>query len=120
MFNYKDLNQENYKIILNSCLFDEKWYIDTYFNNSVDENFDAIVHFLINGVFENYNPNPLFDTKILCCKFDLATSVNYDISQGYNSSLFVNGNSVHPNEAGCLKMYQRVKIDCPELFDSLI
>ena len=62
----------------------------------------------------------LFDTKILCCKFDLATSVNYDISQGYNSSLFVNGNSVHPNEAGCLKMYQRVKIDCPELFDSLI
>lgn len=62
MYNYKDLNWENYKLILNSCLFDEKWYVGYYFNNSVDINFDPITHFLIKGVFENYNPNPLFNT----------------------------------------------------------
>lgn len=64
--NYNDLNYENYTLLKNSCLFDEKWYMDTYFNN--DENIDSIFHYLMKGVELGYNPNPLFDTSFYLTK----------------------------------------------------
>ena len=47
------------------------------------------------------------------CKFDRATSLNNDISQYYNSSLY--GDGVHPNKQGHEKMFDRFKTDVPYL-----
>ena len=47
------------------------------------------------------------------CKFDRATSLNNDIQQYYNSSLY--GDGVHPNKHGHEKMFDRFKIDLPYL-----
>lgn len=47
------------------------------------------------------------------CKFDIATSINNDITLYYDSSLF--GDNVHPNEKGHAKMYDRFKTDVPYL-----
>ena len=47
------------------------------------------------------------------CKFDIATSLNNDIQQYYNSSLY--GDGVHPNKHGHEKMFDRFKIDLPYL-----
>ena len=62
--NYKDVSYENYKLIVNSCLFDEKWYTESYFNDpNLDENFSPIFHYLIEGASKEYNPNPIFSTS---------------------------------------------------------
>ena len=61
-----------------------------------------------------------FKEKVLCCKFDIATSIGYDINNGYNPDLFKYGTSVHPNENGNIELYKRVKIDCPDLFDDIL
>ena len=47
------------------------------------------------------------------CKFDRATSLNNDINQYYNSSLY--GDGVHPNNQGHEKMFDRFKTDVPYL-----
>lgn len=47
-------------------------------------------------------------------KFDIATAVNNDINNGGDSALFTDG--IHPNYNGSLKMYNRIKVDKPELF----
>ncbi|MFA2694498.1 SGNH/GDSL hydrolase family protein [Bacillus mycoides] len=47
-------------------------------------------------------------------KFDIATAVNNDINNGGDSTLFADG--IHPNYNGSLKMFNRIKIDKPELF----
>lgn len=60
--NYKDLNHNNFKLIFNSCLFDEEWYIKKYFDD-FDINFDPIYHFLIEGVYKRFNPNQFFDVE---------------------------------------------------------
>lgn len=59
---YNDLNFENYKIILNSCLFDEEWYLNEYFKYE-QNTIDPIFHYLIEGVDLGFNPNPIFDTN---------------------------------------------------------
>ena len=67
--------------------------------------------------------NPLIDAAIadnadkgiLCCKFDVATALNFDPSQGQDMSLFVD--TAHPNADGYLRMLNQMKIDCPELFN---
>ena len=59
---YKDFTLENYKLIFNSCLFDKNWYINTYFKDLDDDNLNPISHFIIEGVYKNYNPNSIFDT----------------------------------------------------------
>ena len=50
-------------------------------------------------------------------RFDIATSLNYDVSAGPDTSLFYDG--VHPNAEGCEKMYNRLFVDVPQLIDSL-
>ena len=50
-------------------------------------------------------------------RFDIATSLNYDISAGQDTSLF--HDSVHPNAEGCKKMYNRLFVDVPQLIDTL-
>ena len=63
---YKDLNQNNYLLLRNSCLFDEKWYLENYLDN--DKSINPIFHFLIDGCELGCNPNPIFD-----CEFYLKT-----------------------------------------------
>lgn len=53
---------EDYKLILNSCLFDKNWYSENYFKDT--EKFqDPIYHYLIKGADLGYNPNPYFETR---------------------------------------------------------
>ena len=51
---------DDYKIILDSNKFDEEYYRVNY---NIDENVDAIYHYLLFGVDMNYNPSEEFDTK---------------------------------------------------------
>lgn len=51
---------ENYKTILESKEFDEKYYRDTY---GLDEDIDPIYHYLLIGSAKNYNPSKDFDTR---------------------------------------------------------
>ena len=50
-----------YRIIKNSGLFDEKWYVKKYELHLND--LDPIKHYLTIGAAEDFNPNPLFDVK---------------------------------------------------------
>lgn len=54
------------------------------------------------------------DYGISGARFDLATSVNND-GITFDASLFV-ADKVHPNDAGHLAMFNRVKLDVPEIF----
>lgn len=47
-------------------------------------------------------------------KFDIATAVNNDINNGGDIALLTDG--IHPNYNGSLKMFNRIKVDKPELF----
>lgn len=49
-------------------------------------------------------------------KMDVATALNYNPASGYDSNLYYTGNGTHPNMDGQKKMYQRLRIDTPELF----
>lgn len=51
---------DDYRTIESSNLFDKKWYLEKYLNNS---NEDPIKHYLTEGWKQNYNPSPDFDTK---------------------------------------------------------
>ena len=48
-------------------------------------------------------------------KFDIATAINNNPVNGCDTSLFVDG--CHPNVLGSKKMYERMRIDLPYLFD---
>ncbi len=79
-----------------------------------------VCHIPSGGGYKNINA--MIDEAIVAsnipCKvvyFDIATSINYDIDEGKDTSLFAD--SLHPNENGCQRMYQRVMIDVPELFN---
>lgn len=50
-----------------------------------------------------------------CVRFDIATSLNYALQEP-DESLYVS-DKIHPNEAGHLRMFTRVQIDMPELFN---
>lgn len=52
---------------------------------------------------------------VICVRMDVATSINKDISQGQDTSLFA-ADRVHPNASGYKAMYQQIIKDCPELF----
>lgn len=54
-----------------------------------------------------------FDIKKI--RMDIATSIDYILANGFDSSLFV-ADGVHLNEKGNVRMYNRVLIDCPEIF----
>lgn len=56
---------------------------------------------------------PKFGFKI-GAKFDVATSIDYNPESGYNSDLFFD--ATHPDVNGQTKMFQRMKIDAPDLF----
>ena len=56
----------------------------------------------------------LTDNK--CVRFDIATAIDNDLSNGADSSLFVS-DGVHPNIDGHSAMAKRVEIDLPELFN---
>ena len=60
----------------------------------------------INAMLDNFS-------DYVGCKFDIATSLNNDIRQYYNSSLY--GDGVHPNKHGHEKMFDRFKTDLPYL-----
>lgn len=51
------------------------------------------------------------DYGLYCVRADIATSINNDITQGQDASLFTDG--VHPNDAGNLKIADRFSIDAP-------
>ena len=61
----------------------------------------------VNGIIDSLNLDG--------AKFDIATAVDNNPSNGCNTSLFVDG--THPNVSGSQKMYERMKIDLPYLFD---
>lgn len=72
------------------------------------------LHNTYNNVIEN-----VVNTKnVLSCRFDIATSKNYNISSGCDTTLFSDG--VHPNVNGCIRMATRIKIDLPFLFKNNI
>lgn len=50
---------QDYKVILNSNLFDEEFYLNNYPNG----NKDSIYDYLTNGAFEGYNPTENFNTN---------------------------------------------------------
>lgn len=54
--------------------------------------------------------------KVPSMRFDIATALNNDPSQGLDPALFA-ADGVHPNEAGGIKMYERLAIDCPLLLN---
>jgi len=63
----KDINFENvfpkindYFKVLNSELFDDEWYHDTY---NLEKNTDSVIHFLLIGYAKGYNPGPNFNTE---------------------------------------------------------
>lgn len=56
---------------------------------------------------------PKFGFKI-GAKFDVATSIGNNPESGYNSDLFFD--ATHPDVNGQTKMFQRMKIDAPDLF----
>lgn len=60
----------------------------------------------IQQIWDNYG--------ISGASFDLATSVNND-GVTFDSSLF-GADKIHPNDAGHLAMFNRIKLDVPELF----
>lgn len=51
---------EDYEIILNSNEFDEEYYRKKY---NLNENIDAIYHYIMYGVDKKFNPSNKFDTK---------------------------------------------------------
>ena len=51
---------KNYFKILNSEYYDEDWYRKTY---DISENTDCVVHFLLVGFKNGYNPGPNFNVK---------------------------------------------------------
>ena len=61
------------------------------------------------------NINAMIDefSRYVGCEFDIATSLNNDINQYYNPTLY--GDTVHPNKQGHEKMFDRFKIDVPYL-----
>ena len=57
----KFLNEKSYEIILNSKIFDEKWYLTNYVDVKLHD-FDAISHYLLIGYLEGCNPNSHFNS----------------------------------------------------------
>ena len=57
----------------------------------------------------------IFNLGVTTTRFDIATSVNNDISQGKNTKLFADG--IHPNKLGHIAMFNRLKSDCNILFN---
>ena len=53
---------------------------------------------------------------VLTVRFDIATALNNDVSQGANTSLFVS-DGLHPNADGHKAMFDRIKVDLPFLFN---
>lgn len=58
--------------------------------------------------------NEIAQIGVDSCRFDLATSINNDPSQGGNSALYTDG--THPNYGGSIAMFDRMKLDVPYLF----
>ena len=53
--------EKNFKIIKESMLFDEKWYVSQYLKSN--ENINPIRHYITEGVKRNLNPSSFFNTK---------------------------------------------------------
>ena len=60
---FEDRDERSYDSILNSPYFDEDWYKRTY---ELDEDVDAVNHYLNIGYAECYNPGPDFSTQEYC------------------------------------------------------
>ena len=52
---------------------------------------------------------------ITTARFDIATAINNDVSQGKNTALFAD--TYHPNSNGHIAMFNRLKSDCNILFN---
>ena len=50
----------DYFKVLNSDLFDDQWYRDTY---NLEKNTDSVVHFLLIGYERGFSPGPNFNTE---------------------------------------------------------
>jgi lysophospholipase L1-like esterase len=53
--------------------------------------------------------------NIASCRFDIATSINYDVAQGQNLALF-QADATHLNKAGALEVFKRTLVDCPFIY----
>lgn len=60
--NKNGLDTEDYRVIKNSGLFDEEFYLRNY-QDVNSAGIDPITHYLKHGVFELRNPSPSFNTK---------------------------------------------------------
>lgn len=59
--------------------------------------------------------NYIFNLGVTTTRFDIATAINNDVSQGRNTALFAD--SLHPNSDGHIAMFNRLKSDCNILFN---
>ena len=64
------------------------------------------INTLIDSVLTHY-------PQCFSVKFDVATSIDKDITKGHDSSLFFD--VTHPNALGNAEMYKQILIDCPFL-----
>jgi len=69
-----EIIKKEYRIIKESGLFDEKWYLEQYPDVKRD-NWDPILHYILYGWKEGRNPSPEFDTNYyLFSNVDVALS----------------------------------------------
>lgn len=54
---------KQFHLLKSSHFFDTSWYMDEYCKDVNDSHLNPIVHYLLKGWKQNFNPSPLFDTK---------------------------------------------------------
>lgn len=60
--------------------------------------------------------NQILELDTYHVRMDIATSINYDISNGMDESLYLS-DGTHLNASGYERMLKRVQIDCPFIFN---
>ncbi len=72
-WSYRSLMKKKIKVIKESGLFDETWYLETY-PEAAASKINPILHYLLYGAVEGKNPSPEFNTKnYLSIYFDVAS-----------------------------------------------
>ena len=96
--------------------------LTTLINNIVAAGSKPIInHIAVMSNGNNVAVNAMIDEAIAqntnvvrCVRMDVATSKNYNVSDGYDAAISYDG--VHPNDIGHNRMYLQAKIDVPEIF----
>jgi lysophospholipase L1-like esterase len=96
--------------------------LTTLINNIVAAGAKPIInHIPVRSNGDQVSVNAMIDEAIAqntnvvrCVRMDVATSKNYNISDGYDAAISYDG--IHPNDIGHNRMYLQAKIDVPEIF----